>query len=735
MNSPAPDPAPDPLPDPLPDQAQAPASLPASLWRGALVGACAALLFGLADGLVAARVRSPEGLSAWSGCLAAAVATYARVTVPAGLLAALVCRLVGARLANSRWGRGSLAAVTRSSATVVFGLGLFFELYWHTRSLIFPGASAVAPGRLAAALVLLVIGLGLAAVAVRGVLRVGWLTRALSIAALAAIAGGGLYARGGGLDDRRGVVTDRNRDLPNILLIVVDALRHDVLGPYGSTHVQTPVIDALSRRGVVLENLRVQAPYTWTSFGSILTGKYPRRHGLVKMAPGVRMRPNVTLAWHLKQARFIDPTRGRLEPDDYVGATFMTGALSNGSGLMRGFDFYFEAMNGRSLADNEDFWSVFRSDLLLSLVHNKLLQRFQESPVNSAARAWLDDYGDRRFCAMLHYYSTHTPYAPPARFRERYCDPGYTGPFADGFWSWHREAIERGEYEPTPADKQQIRDLYYAGTAQADELIGEVLEDLEARGVLDETLVIVTSDHGEELGEHGVWEHNFMYRTNLQIPMILAGPGLPEGRRVAALTESVDLVPTLCELLGLLPPGPDPAAEPGSEEAIYERIDGISLAPLMRGEADWVKDFSFAENGRFVSAESADFKLIVRHEGLVAEGWQRILAGEVDGPRLFELGTDPGEFQNRFDGEPEDARAMYDVLSGYNGQMPRPLAIFDASQRDIDDELRRLRELGYVNGVGQEFEDRSQQATDKQRAEGSSQRAPDGPVGSGGAPE
>ncbi|MCZ6597819.1 MAG: sulfatase-like hydrolase/transferase [Planctomycetota bacterium] len=490
----------------------------------------------------------------------------------------------------------------------------------------------------------------------------------------------------------RGELNERNSDLPNVLLIIVDALRQDVLGAYGNERVQTPHVDGLAERGVLFENAFVQAPFTWSSFGSILTGKYPRRHGLVAMAPGLRMRrdANVTLPAHLKQALRGDGAR--LEDGDYAGATFMTGTLSQGSGLMSGFDCYFEALAGHELVYLDSRWSVYRSKLLLFLFKNKLTQRFDDRLVVTTAVDWLRVNAGRRFFAMLHLYSTHTPYDPPAELKSMYADPDYDGPIPY-FYAKHRHAIEQGEYEPTEADVEQIKNLYYAGTTQADGDVGIVLAELERQGVLDDTLVIFTSDHGEELNDHGLWEHNWMYQTNLRIPLIMTWPnGLQGGVRVDAMVETVDILPTVCDLLDLeLPP----------QDTEEERIDGLSLVPLIRGEAARVKEFSFAENGLFLSIQDEAWKLIVRDDAFEGEGdgWERILSGAITGTRLFHLAVDPHEMENVFAAQREEARRLYEALAEYDRGMPIPRADIRRSARDIEDE-RLFESLGYAGGVG-----------------------------------
>ncbi len=673
----------------------------ATLRAAVNAGTLAGLLLGLADGIVALTRTEGVGASAVPGCLAASVLIYG--AVHAGWL--VVLSPLWHRFVRER----SLGARYRIAFGWSIGVGIALELYWWTRPLLFWGLPAASPERLAVGAGALAAGLVLGWLFARGWARLprGW-HLATQIAVLVCWVGGALQlVAAGDAGSARGVINERNRDLPNVLLVVVDALRQDTLSAYGHERVRTPVVDRVASEGVLFRRASAQAPFTWTSFGSLLTGKYPRRHGLMKMEPGVRMRPNVTLPWHLKGAPFAAGSapreRGheRLHENDYVGAAFLTGTMTNGSGLIRGFDYYSEAMDGHGLVSRDSTWSRFRSELLLSLLSTKLAQRTTDyGAAAGIAKEWLRENGQKRWIALVHLYSTHTPYDPRSPFREHYCDPAYDGPVS-AFYAEHRRAIESGAYPATdeeraqwPADVEQIRNLYYGGVAQADAALGEILDELRRQDVLDDTIVVVTSDHGEDLGEGGRWEHNHMYQTNLWIPLVVRWPrGLPQGVQVDAMVDSIDLVPTLCDLIGVEPPHEDDPDERGI-------VDGQSLLPLVRGEVDEVRRYSFAENGRFVSIHDGRYKLVVRHEDLAEGGWERMLASETaPRPRLFDLAADPAEEHDRFDERtPELDAALERLLAelrAYDARMPIPLADVVESHRDQEEEFRNL---GYMDG-------------------------------------
>lgn len=658
----------------------------AALNAGLAVGA----LLGFVDGAIASTRTPVEGVGTLLACLCASSVVYGVVYALFALLAGLVL--------HSWLVRRELSGRLSALFVLCLSAGLFLELFWWTRPWVLYGVPISDPRRLAAAAVMLVLcwGLGFALVSLASRLSTTWKWAGAAAVVVTWLIGAPFLLFSKQDVDELGRLNERNRDLPNVLFVIHDALRADVLGCYGSTTVKTPVFDTLASRGVLFENAFVQAPFTGSSFGSFFTGKYPRRHGFVKMVPGMRMEPSVTIASHLGSAKFAaaDVT---LQHGDFHSVTFMTGALSQASGLMRGFDSYFEAMMGHELVDVDNPWSVLRSELVLFVIYSKLEQRLLGEPVKRAAIDWIERNGRKRFFAMAHFYSTHTPYDPPRELREQYCDPSYAGP-VKAFYAHHRELIESGKATPTEADKRQIQNLYYAGVAHADRMTGELIQALEDAGVLDNTVVIVTSDHGEELDDHGLWEHNHMFNTNLRVPLIVVAPGrLPKGALVEELVESVDLLPSLCELLGLEVPHEE---RPDGEGRNYGEVDGKSFVGLAHGRVEALREVSFAENGLEMSAQDREWKLIVRAADLSQETLESIATHEVYPARLFHLAKDPHELRNVFASERGHAERLFEHLRAWDESMPIPRHSISQSERDREQEARRLAELGYGAGVG-----------------------------------
>jgi arylsulfatase A-like enzyme len=655
-----------------------------------------ALVVGLLDaGRVLFELRSlparahtaetPLKLATWLPCAAAAVALYSVYLAPVGLLFGVL----GGR-------RGGFLGTWAAAAGCAAGLG-----FWWTREQLFPGLPISDPRRLGL-LAGLVAAAALATWPLARAIAMPGRARWLALPALLVALAGAFQAYGEGRRvAARGVLNPRNRDLPNVLFVVVDALRADRLGCYGNGLGASPVLDDLAQGGVLFEDARVQAPYTWTSFGSWFTGKYPRRHGLLKMAPGVALEPSFTLPQLFKAATRSAGTP--LESQDSVAGAFMTGALSHGSGFSQGFDSYVELMMGHPRVDLDSAWSILRARLTLPSVLFKLDAKRDPDALVHRASAFLRENRERRFFAFVHLYSTHTPYDPPEPFRSRFVDPAYDGPIRR-FDADIRRVIERGEFTPSPEDVRQIEDLYMGGVAQADHQIGLLLGELEALGLRDQTLVVITSDHGEDLGESGRYEHNHMYRSNLHVPLLLSWPegqqrlGIAAGRRVAEMVQSVDLLPTLAELAGLSPP----AARGPREE-----IDGRGLVALMQGQGGAPHRYAFAEDSTHVAIDDDRFMLVLDRYAVRPDGWQIALEEQLGTVRLHDLQSDPLQRRDLFElayrgerpdlelrraiaGELERLRA---ALLAWDAGMPIGVEEVVQSDRDLESEDNR-RALG-----------------------------------------
>jgi arylsulfatase A-like enzyme len=419
---------------------------------------------------------------------------------------------------------------------------------------------------------------------------------------------------------------------PNLLLVVVDCLRADHLGVYGYERPTSPELDALAAQGVTFRDAYAQAFWTRPSVPTLLTGLYPSEHGL--------------LAWEKdEQGKIVGPALSpavetlaeRLRSAGYRTALLAEQVqLSRRFALDQGFDLYD--------ADGGEAANV-----------NRALGRFLDG-----AR------GDRPpFFAYLHYLEVHWPYCPPRGPRGRF-DPGTSD--IDFCYGWRelRQRILDGEVVLDAGDRAAMVARYDEEILGVDWWLGRLFEDLARRGLWDETLVIVTADHGEEFFEHGKIGHeNDLWDELLHVPLIVKPPAAWPGARgttVDALVETRQVAATLLEAAG---------ASPTSE--------GSLVAWLTGGEAE-ARGYVVAESRAAVAVRTDEAKLLVRRQG-----------GDVE---LYDLRSDPGEQRDVAAERPADVARLRALLAAWR----RELEIVPPQARELDAAAREgLATLGYLD--------------------------------------
>jgi choline-sulfatase len=419
----------------------------------------------------------------------------------------------------------------------------------------------------------------------------------------------------------------------HLVLVTIDTLRADRVGCYGSAEVATPNLDRLAREGALGPDVSAHVPLTRPSHVSLFTGLFPSAHGIRDNVSPALVPEVPTLASILKGAGFR------------TGGFVSSIVLSRQSGLDRGFDLY----SDRFQADSDDARFL-----------NTIQKRGDETLGD--ALAWLDQVppGERLFL-WLHLYDPHDPYTPPEPYASRYAGRLYDGEVA---WS--------------------------------DELVGRLVAALERRGTKDDTLLVVTSDQGEGLGEHGENLHGFfVYESTLHVPLIVRGPGIPAGVRLAAAAQTVDLLPTTLELLGV----PVPAGT---------KLAGRSLAPGLRGTAPLRDEPTYAESllpllhfgwSDLRSLRDGRFKYI-----------------EAPRPELYDLREDPHEQRNLSVEQPARAEAMRKGLAPYLEAERGAARAAPAAATVPPDLLEKLGALGYL-GAGAPGQGKASGADPKDKIE------------------
>ncbi len=412
---------------------------------------------------------------------------------------------------------------------------------------------------------------------------------------------------------------------PSVLLITVDTLRADHLGCYGYSRIETPALDGLAREGIRFEHAYAQVPITLPSHAVILTGTYPMFNGVRDFTSNGLPTTIPTLAEVLRR-------RG------YRTAAFVSSfAVHSMWGLNRGFETYDDQI-GLAPSRAGDLFLVERRG-------DRTVDRFL---------AWLSRAPGRPFFVWLHLYDPHSPYQPPEPYRTRYSSHPYDGEIA--------------------FDDAQL---------------GKVFARLQALGLYRNTFIVLASDHGESLGEHGESEHGFfVYNSTLRVPLILKPPeATPQvARRGGQVTEpvgTVDIAPTIAQV----------AKVPAEDTRSFQ---GRSLLRFLGRTAPAEAE---PRTGRY-GAETVYAESFYPRDSF---GWHELRAlvtsdsEYIDAPQpeLYDLRRDPEERTNAIGGQASRAGALREKLEDYE----RRFAGQSVSRRiaPLDPEtLEKLRSLGYV---------------------------------------
>lgn len=417
-------------------------------------------------------------------------------------------------------------------------------------------------------------------------------------------------------------------EVPNVLLLVLDTVRAKSLGLYGHDEPTTPEIEAFAEKGVVFDRGVATAPWTLPSHGSILTGRYPNE---------------LSTDWDDPLDDTYPTIAGAMSSGGYATAGFVGNLayVSRNFGLNRGFEHYddFPISLGQLMVSSSAGRHIAAINWLRELLgFHDLLNRRSAADLNRALLDWLDRPSRRPFFAFVNYFDAHEPYLPPpdlarafgARPTERPVEQWITL-----FLGMHGEV--RAGWELSEEQLANGRASYEAAIAALDREIGSLLRELERRGELDRTIVIITSDHGEQHGEHGLLGHvNSVYMPLLHVPLVIVHPGsVPAGVRVGAEVTLADLPATILDLTGVAGGrGPDGK----------NLFPGSSLAAHWKGPQD-----------RSLPERAAISELI---PGLVLRDWYPVARGTltslIDGPyhfiesedgatQLFDTAEDPEE--------------------------------------------------------------------------------------------
>ena len=423
-------------------------------------------------------------------------------------------------------------------------------------------------------------------------------------------------------------VAESRAPRPNILLVLIDTFRADHAGCYGYYRETTPVLDSLATVGVRYAAFQSHSSWTLPAMTSLLTGLTEREHGA-----GMRGRDMYGIDTGLPYLPHI------LNREGYVtGAFFNVVYMDADFGFHRGFDHF----------DCEGLTS-------------RLSLRRADETVDECI-SWLNSLPpEKPFLAAVHFYDPHISYNPPAPWDALFADPAYRGPYGPEWGEVPQlKAVNSGDSVIPPAGLENLIGLYDGELAFTDAHLGRLFAYLRRRGLDSNTVVVVTADHGEEFVDHGGIEHGHtLYQELLAVPLVISGPGVPEGRVVEETAAGIDLLPSLLVMLDMEVP------------AVCGGIDLLSGLP---------PDRAVSSSGTLWAEGSL--------ASCVAAGNKVIWSADTDRAVGYRISSDPGELTPV---EPDSA--LLERVMEYWATPP----VGDPPEVDYSAAVdRTLRDLGYI---------------------------------------
>ncbi len=468
---------------------------------------------------------------------------------------------------------------------------------------------------------------------------------------------------------------------PNILWICTDSQRWDTLGCYGNPHVHSPNIDRLAEEGTLFEHCYAQNPLCTPSRGNFLTGRYPSCNRLRQNGQNI-LPTEVLVTKLLADAGWICGLSGKL----HLSACNRRYTLgdrwweqSDEAQVVQGC----EPRINDGYCDNEFYWDHAPSSKYRSSAYNKWVQE-NDAVIETPVR---DDYPDMKHGMPPHLHQTfwcadracdfiqrHADYEQPWLFSVNIFDPHFQCDPPDDYFARYQNRLDEiplpsfvpGENDKKPnfhktrqqnsklagaspenpeGDPTQHRALragYWAMCDFIDEQVGRMLDTLDQAGIADNTIVIFTSDHGELLGDHGIYiKGPFLYDASIRVPLIVRGPGVQQGKRINSMVELGDLAPTVLDIADL-------PRHPG--------MQAKSLWPVLTGANDQHRDDVYCEYHNANPDSPGRFLTMIR-----THDWKLVNVHGHDTGELYDLQNDPDETWNLWE-DPNHAAVKCELL-------------------------------------------------------------------------
>ncbi len=433
--------------------------------------------------------------------------------------------------------------------------------------------------------------------------------------------------------------------MPNILFIMTDQHRWDYIN---NDTVDTPNLQKLANRGTTFTHCTVNSPICAPSRIGLATGLLPERLGALDNHAYV---PNSHQTYYqrLRDYNYQVGAVGKLDiakPDGFIGVegarphTFALGFThphetegKMNAGRVNTVDGpYRKFLHERGLLEAfyDDYTDRSSKGWVKDASHDSVLptDAFHDVYIGQKSVEWIENISDEfPWHLFVSFVGPHTPLDPPAEYAERYRDRPMP-PFIRDDMEGKPEWVKRGVLDMTDEEVIHTQRQFCAAITCIDDQIGLILDALERRGMADDTIIVFAADHGEMLGDHGRYNKSVPYEASLRVPLIVAGPGLPEGATSDALVELNDLNPTICEMAGL-PQQPN--------------IDARSIMPVLNGETDAHRPATVASMRQYRCIRTRTHKFIASNNGVY---------------ELYDLVDDPDELKNVAADNPDLCREL-----------------------------------------------------------------------------
>ena len=423
---------------------------------------------------------------------------------------------------------------------------------------------------------------------------------------------------------------------PNLLFIMADQYRWDYLGAQGADFIRTPNLDSIAQRGVRFTQCTTNCPICAPARIGLATGLQPTRLGALDNRSFLP-RSVTTYYQRLRDHSYRVGCVGKLDlakPDGYNGkygdrpCVFgwgfthpeeTEGKMHAGMvPLPRGPYGYWLEQQGLYERFHHDYMARKAKDWIKDASHDSVLptEAFEDIYIGRRAAEWLEQVPDDfPWHYFVSFVGPHDPFDPPTEYADRYRNTPVPPEIQDTLEGKPGYVLER-DLGLSASEIAVTRRQYCASIATIDDSVGWMLDVLKQRGMLDNTVVVFSSDHGEMLGDHGMYTKSMPYEASIRVPLLIAAPGVEGGRISNALVELIDINPTLCELAGL------PA---------QENIDARSLVPILQKQV--------VETRTETVSAMRNFRCLRTHQYKYIENYNDI-------DELYNLDTDRDELNN-----------------------------------------------------------------------------------------